>query len=73
MSFFDIVAVLMTLAAVFGYINHRWLKLEPSVGLLMISLLSSLGIMGLHWVFPQLEIVSQIRGVVGATSTSTRP
>lgn len=65
MSFFDIVSVLITLAAVFGYVNHRWLKFEPSVGLLMISLLSSLGVMGLHWLFPQLDIVSQIRSVVG--------
>jgi len=41
MSIFDIIAVLMTLAALFGYINHRYLKLEPTVGLLMISLASS--------------------------------
>ena len=66
MSLFDIVAVLMTLAAVFGYINHRWLKLEPSVGLLMISLASSLGMMVLHWVFPRLEIVTQIQTAVGS-------
>ncbi|MEN8007423.1 MAG: sodium:proton antiporter [Candidatus Krumholzibacteriota bacterium] len=65
MSLFDIIAVLMTLAALFGYINHRWLKLEPTVGLLMISLASSLGIMGLHWIFPHLEIVNQIQQVVG--------
>jgi len=65
MSIFDIIAVLMTLAALFGYINHRWLKLEPTVGLLMISLASSLGIMALHWVFPRLEIVNQIQNLVG--------
>lgn len=64
MSIFDIIAVLMTLAALFGYINHRWLKLEPTVGLLMISLASSLGIMALHWVFPRLEIVNQIQLLV---------
>jgi len=65
MSIFDIIAVLMTLAALFGYINHRWLKLEPTVGLLMISLASSLGIMALHWMFPRLEIVNQIQNMVG--------
>ena len=65
MTLFDIIAVLMTLAAVFGYINHRWLKLEPSVGLLMISLASSLGIMALHWVFPGLEIVNSLQAWVG--------
>jgi len=65
-NLFDIAALLMTLAAVFGYINHRWLKLEPSVGLLMISLASSLGVMGLHWIFPQLDIVTQIQAVLGS-------
>jgi len=65
-NLFDIIAVLMTLAALFGYINHRWLKLEPSVGLLMISLASSLGIMGLHWIFPYLEIVNQIQKMLGS-------
>jgi len=65
MSLFDIVAVLMTLAAVFGYINHRWLKLAPTVGLLMISLASSLGITLLHWLFPRLEIVNQLQAWVG--------
>ena len=66
MSLFDIIAVLMTLAALFGYINHKWLRLEPTVGLLMISLASSLGIMGLHWIFPRLEIVNEIQRVIAA-------
>ncbi len=65
MSIFDIIAVLVTLAALIGYVNHRWLKLEPTVGLLMISLASSLGIMVLHWAFPQLEIVTSMRGMLG--------
>jgi CPA1 family monovalent cation:H+ antiporter len=64
MSLFDIGALLITLAAVFGYINHRWLRLEPAVGLLMISLASSLAVMALHWVFPQLEIVNQVQAAV---------
>lgn len=65
MSLFDIIALLMTLAALFGYLNHRYLKLEPTVGLLMISLASSLGIMGLHLIFPRLEIVVQLEAVLG--------
>jgi CPA1 family monovalent cation:H+ antiporter len=63
MTLFDIVSILVTLAALFGYINHRWLKLEPSVGLLVISLASSLGILLLHWAIPGLEIVERIRVV----------
>ncbi len=66
MSIFDIIALLMTLAALFGYLNHRWLKLAPTVGLLMISLASSLGIMALHWVFPQLKIVAEVQVLLGS-------
>lgn len=61
MSLFDIVSLLMVLAAVFGYINHRWLRLEPTVGLLMISLVSSLAMMLLHWVFPDLQMYRQLQ------------
>lgn len=61
MSIFDIISVLVTLAAVIGYVNHRWLKLEPTVGLLMISLVSSLGVMGLHYLWPSLEIVEELQ------------
>jgi CPA1 family monovalent cation:H+ antiporter len=60
-SIFDIIAVLVTLAAVIGYVNHRWLKLEPAVGLLMISLASSLGVMGMHALWPSLQIVEQLQ------------
>ncbi len=52
MSLFDIIAVMLTLAGIFGYINSRHLKLVPSVGLLLISLISSLGVMLLHWLSP---------------------
>ena len=65
MSLFDIVAVMLTLAAVFGYLNSRYLKLEPSVGLLMISLVSSLCVMLLSWLLPDLELVAVIRAYVG--------
>jgi len=61
MSLFDIVSLLMVMAALFGYINHRWLRLEPTVGLLMISLVSSLAMMLVHWLFPQLEMYAQLQ------------
>jgi len=65
LNLFDIISLLMVLAAVFGYVNHRWLKLEPTVGLLMISLASSLGIMLVHWLFPGLTIVQQLQTTLG--------
>ena len=65
MTLFQIVSLLMTMAALFGYINHRWLKLEPSVGLLAISLASSLGIMAISAIWPALDIIGQTRLFLG--------
>jgi len=65
MNLFDVVAILLTLAAIFGYLNSRFLKLEPSVGLLIISLVSALGVMLLSKLAPDLELVGVIRGYVG--------
>ncbi len=64
MSLFDVIAIIFTLTAVFGYINSRFLKLAPSVGLLMISLVSSLGVMLLSWLMPDLEMIAIIRNYV---------
>jgi CPA1 family monovalent cation:H+ antiporter len=64
MSLFDVIAIILTLTAVFGYINSRFLKLDPSVGLLMISLVSSLCVMLLSWLMPDLELIAIIRNYV---------
>jgi len=64
MSLFDIIAIVVTLAALFGYLNHRWLKLEPTVGLLMISLVSSLVVMAMQVIWPQLHIAAGLQTIV---------
>jgi CPA1 family monovalent cation:H+ antiporter len=43
MNFFNIVAILITLSAVFGYINYRFIKLPTTIGIMLISILMSLG------------------------------
>ncbi len=42
MQIYDVIAALITLAAVFSWINHRFLKLPTAIGLMLISLLISL-------------------------------
>ncbi len=61
MNLFDVAAVLLVLAALFGTLNRRFLKLEPSVGLLAMSLVSSLALLGLHWLFPSLKAVAGVQ------------
>jgi CPA1 family monovalent cation:H+ antiporter len=43
MNLFNIVAILITLSAVFGYVNYRFIKLPTTIGLMLISILMSLG------------------------------
>ena len=44
MNLFEIVAILLTLAAVFSYINERTIRLPATIGLMLIALLISLGL-----------------------------
>lgn len=42
MELLDILAILLTLAALFAYINHRYIKLPVTIGIMLISLIASL-------------------------------
>ena len=55
MSLFNILAVLVTLSAVFSYINHRYLRLPTSIGVMLIALVMSLGIIALSHLGIPLE------------------
>jgi len=44
MGIIDTIAILISLAAIFSYINYRFLKIPSTIGLLVIALLMSLGI-----------------------------
>ena len=44
MSIINTIAILISLAAIFSYINYRFLKVPQTIGLLAIALLMSLGI-----------------------------
>jgi NhaP-type Na+/H+ or K+/H+ antiporter len=46
MKLFNIIANLVSLAAVFSYINHRFVRLPNTIGLMLIALLVSLGLIG---------------------------
>ena len=47
MKLFNILAILISLSAVFSYINYRFIKLPTTIGVMAISLLGSLGIAAL--------------------------
>ncbi|MEA3277009.1 MAG: sodium:proton antiporter [Pseudomonadota bacterium] len=47
MRLFDIIAVLISLSAAFSWLNHRFLRLPTAIGLMLIALLMSLGLLAL--------------------------
>jgi len=47
MGLFDVVAILFVLTAVFSFINYRTIGLPPTIGVMVISLLASLGVVGM--------------------------
>ena len=63
-SIFNLVALLVTLAAVFGYINRRWLRFPHTIGLLIIALTVSLIVLLVDAVLPQLSLGSSVRGTL---------
>ena len=48
MELLNTAAILITLAAFFSYLNHRFLKIPTTIGIMLISLLLSLGLLALH-------------------------
>jgi CPA1 family monovalent cation:H+ antiporter len=65
MALYNVFAVITVLAAVFGYINHRFIKLPGTIGIMIISLLSSLLIILLGEIRPLLfdQIIRLIKSI----------
>ncbi len=66
MSLFELLAVLLTLTALFSYLNHRLLGLPTAIGVMAVALafslaLVGLGLAGLDWAARARELVAQVR------------
>lgn len=65
MEAYNILTILVVLAALFGNINHRYIRIPGSVGIMLLSLLASLLIVVAGLVFPRFfirinEIISNV-------------
>jgi CPA1 family monovalent cation:H+ antiporter len=65
MDYFLIITILVVISALFGYINVRFLKLPNSIGLMLITILFTLGVIALSYYDSSLleaekNIISQI-------------
>jgi CPA1 family monovalent cation:H+ antiporter len=64
LSLFDISAIVLTLAAVFGYLNHRWMRLPLTIGLVVIALAVSVTVVLLDVVLDTLQFERPIKAVL---------
>ena len=64
LSLLNVAVVIVTLAALFGYINHRWLGLPHAIGIVVIALLTSLGAIALDAIWPALALQESVRAVL---------
>jgi CPA1 family monovalent cation:H+ antiporter len=62
---FDIAAVLAAVAAVCGYVNHRFLRLPATSGTLAVALVSSLALVGAELALPQFSLRPTIQRFLG--------
>lgn len=65
MEIYNALTVIITLTAIFGYINHRFIQLPRAIGIMLISLVASMAVIGIGIIFPDfffktLEEVSEI-------------
>ena len=65
MTPFDFFAILLTLSAVFGVVNHRTLRLPNTVGVLVISLLITLVMLAADPFIPAYELQAIFRTLLG--------
>ncbi len=64
MNILQITSLLIVLAGVFGAINYLFLKLPSAIGILVVALLASIGVLALDQVVPSLGIAADVRAVV---------
>ena len=63
-SIFDLAALLLTLSALFGWLNHRFLRLPHTIGLLVMGLLASLALVGLDLALPGQHLYEDLTKIL---------
>jgi monovalent cation:H+ antiporter, CPA1 family len=65
MQIYNIITIIILLAATFGYINQRFIKLPGIIGIMIISLGASLAVIALDKIYPEFFInaIDSIRAI----------
>lgn len=64
MNALDTAAILIVLATVLGYLNHRYIKLPQTIGLTIMGAVASLATIGVQLAFPAAQLDDRVREFV---------
>ncbi len=64
LSLFELVASLLTLTAIFAWVNHRLLRLPANIGLLVMGLGASLLLISIEYLFPQTSVYADLKETI---------
>ena len=64
MDLYTTISILIVVTAIFGYINHRFIKLPPSIGLMLLALITSFFLIGVGMLYP-----TAIQGIKAVMNT----
>jgi len=64
LSVFDLVAILLVLTAAFGWINHRFIRLPHSIGLMVMGLCASLVLVGIELALPNVVLYENLTAIL---------
>ena len=65
LSLFEIAALLLVLSAALSWLNRAYIKLPHTIGLLVMALLASFGVMALEAFIPSLQVYETLSGAIG--------
>ena len=69
-SLLNLTAILLTLAATFGYINHIWFKIPHTIGLVVIALFVSFGVIVIDLTAPSLGFQNLVSNTIASIDFS---
>ena len=64
MDFLQVTSLLIVLAGAFGTINYLFLKLPSAIGILVVALFASFGVLATDWIWPVLTIAETSRAII---------
>ncbi|WP_346910895.1 sodium:proton antiporter [uncultured Roseibium sp.] len=64
LSVYDLISMLLVLTAVFAWINHRFVRLPHTIGLLVIGLVASLVLIGIEFAFPDILLYEELTDII---------